>query len=163
MTTDETGALWDGREVEQLRATERQRLRAVVEADVDVARRLHADDFQLISPAGRALSKAAYLGGIASGVINYLAWEPAAIAVRRHDRVAFLRYQASTEIIVAGQPMLLRRQWHTDISAWRDGRWQVVWSPATAIVPASGQQRGAGPPTQRAHHSRPPARAICVL
>lgn len=137
MRTDETGAIREGQEVEQLRATERQRLRTLVEADVDVARRLHADDFQLINPAGRSLSKAEYLGGIASGVINYLVWEPGAIAVRLHDRVAFLRYQAHAEIIVAGQHMPLRRQWHTDLYEWRDGRWQVVWSQATAIVPES--------------------------
>jgi len=59
MTTDAPGAIREGQEVEQLRATARQRLRALVEADVDVARRLHADDFQLINPAGRSVSKAA--------------------------------------------------------------------------------------------------------
>lgn len=137
MTADSARAISEGPGVEQLRATERQRLRALVAADLDVARRLHADDFQLINPAGRSLTKAEYLGGIAAGVINYLVWEPDAIEVRLHDRVAFLRYQAQTEIIVGGQHLPLRRQWHTDIYERRDGRWQAVWSQATAIVSES--------------------------
>jgi len=54
-------------EADLLRATERNRLRALVEADMETAYQLHADDFQLINPAGGALSKEQYLGGIASG------------------------------------------------------------------------------------------------
>ena len=46
-------------ETETLRATERERLRSLVEADVERARRLHADDFQLVTPAGVVLSIAA--------------------------------------------------------------------------------------------------------
>ena len=44
----------------ELRTIERERLRSLVEADVERARRLHADDFQLINPAGGALSKDAF-------------------------------------------------------------------------------------------------------
>jgi len=57
MAADTEGILHDGPEVEHLRATERARLRALVEANMDVARPLHADDFQLITPSGVALSK----------------------------------------------------------------------------------------------------------
>jgi hypothetical protein len=47
----------EGDDVDQIRDIEHQRLRALVEADMDVARQLHADDFQLITPFGDALSK----------------------------------------------------------------------------------------------------------
>ena len=57
----------DQAEAERLRATERERLQALVGADVARARRLHADDFQLINPLGGVLSKEQYLGGIESG------------------------------------------------------------------------------------------------
>ena len=67
---------------EIVRATERERLRALVTADVPRARQLHADDFQLINPLGGALSKDQYLGGIESGQIQYLFWEPGAIDLR---------------------------------------------------------------------------------
>ena len=54
-------------EAELLRATERERLRALVTGDVERAGQLHTDDFQLINPLGGALSKEQYLGGIRSG------------------------------------------------------------------------------------------------
>ena len=59
-------------EADLIRATERERLRALVDADMEVANRLHADDFQLISPGGWALSKEEYLGLIAAGDVDYL-------------------------------------------------------------------------------------------
>ncbi len=134
MTAQGAGAVREGPEVDHLRATERERLRTLVEADIDKAQQLHADDFQLINPAGRTLSKAEYLGGVASGMINYLVWEPGAIEVRLHEQVACLRYQAHTEIVVNGQHAPRILQWHTDIYERRDGRWQVVWSQATAVA-----------------------------
>jgi hypothetical protein len=44
-------------EADHLRAIERDRLRSLVGADLATARRLHADDFQLINPRGGTLSK----------------------------------------------------------------------------------------------------------
>ncbi|MGH7556791.1 MAG: nuclear transport factor 2 family protein [Gemmatimonadota bacterium] len=57
-------------EADLIRATERERVRALAEANMEVARRLHADDFQLIDPFGDSLSKEQYLGGIASGELR---------------------------------------------------------------------------------------------
>ncbi len=135
MTADTDGMLHDGPEAEHLRATERARLRALVEANVDVARPLHADDFQLITPSGVTLSKDEYLGHIASGYLDYRVWEPDAIAVRVQGRMVLLRYHAHLDIVVAGHDVVgpLRRYWHTDSYEQRDGRWQVVWSQATEI------------------------------
>jgi hypothetical protein len=120
-------------QAEQLRTTERERLRALVDADVERARQLHADDFQLVNPAGGTLSKAAYLGQIASGELDYLVWEPGAIEVRWYGEAAVLRYQAQAQATFAGQKTPLRRFWHTDVYERRSGRWQVVWSHATQI------------------------------
>ena len=120
-------------EAEQLRATEQDRLRSLVEADMDIARRLHADDFQLVDPSGATLTKDQYLGQIASGELDYVVWEPGPMAVRRFADVAVLRYQARAQAVAAGQRTPLRRFWHTDVYEKRDGRWQVVWSQATLI------------------------------
>lgn len=120
-------------EIELLRATERKRLQSLVEANIEVANQLHADDFQLINPLGGSLSKEQYLGWIASGMINYLVWEPEDIAVRMHGELAILRYQAQMEIIVGGQQSPPNRLWHMDVYEKREGRWQVVWSQATEI------------------------------
>lgn len=124
----------EGAEEDLIRATERQRLRALVEADMGVAHMLHADDFELVNPGGGVLSKEEYLGGIASGTINYLTFEPnSTIAVRLYGDAAVIRYRSLLEIVWEGQQMPLCQYWHTDSYERRGGRWQVVWSQATAI------------------------------
>jgi len=119
---------------QQIRAVEHERLRALVEADVEAAGRLHADDFQLINPLGGSLSKDEYLGAIAAGEIDYLAWEPEAIEVKLYGDAAVIRYQARLQIKVKALPDAPSgRFWHTDVYERRNGLWQVVWSQATQI------------------------------
>ena len=118
-------------EADVLRATERERLRALVAADVARAGELHADDFQLINPLGGALTKEQYLGGIGSGELDYRSWEPHTIAVRLYGDVAVIRYQSQLEIVVRGRLIPRQHYWHTDLYERRAGRWQVVWSQAT--------------------------------
>jgi hypothetical protein len=120
-------------EEDNIREIERSRLRALVAADVATAQSLHADDFQLITPIGVALSREEYLGAIAAGQIKYLAWEPGDIAVRLHRSAAVIRYRARLEVIFNGHPVPPGEYWHTDAYEHRDGRWMVVWSQATAI------------------------------
>ena len=116
-----------------LRAAEHERLRALVDADMPTASRLHADDFQLVNPAGGTLTKAEYLEGIESGEIDYLTFEPTSeVAVRLHDDAAIIRYQSSIHIVVGGED-IVTRGWHTDLYEVRDGRWQAVWSQMTEI------------------------------
>ena len=120
--TSSGATMGDDREVELLRSTERERLRALVSGDAERAAHLHADDFQLINPLGGSLSKDQYLGGISSGQIHYLYWEPEAITVRVYGGAAVMRYQSELEIVVQGRHIPRQRYWHTD----------VVWSHATA-------------------------------
>ena len=123
----------EGDEVDQIRDIERQRLRALVEADMDVARKLHADDFQLITPFGDSLSKEEYLGTVESGDINYVVWKPDTIEVRLSGDMAVLRYSSHIEIIVQGRRLPPGDYWHTDYYEKRNGRWQDVWSQATEM------------------------------
>ena len=121
-------------DVEELREVERERLRALVEADLTVAHQLHADDFQLITPGGGALSKAQYLGGIASGYLNYRLWEPdGTLPSACTTGVAHIRYRSRLHMSLNGAAGDLSQYWHTDTYEYRDGRWQVVWSQATQI------------------------------
>jgi hypothetical protein len=120
-------------EVDELRTAERARLRSLVEADIETARRLHADDFQLVSPSGATLSKEQYLGQVASGELDYVTWEPETIDVRSYGDGAVLRYRAQAQAIFGGQRVPLRSFWHMDVYEKRNGRWQAVWSQATLI------------------------------
>jgi len=128
-----TGGAEGQAEADLIRATERERLRVLVEANVERARDLHADDFQLINPLGGALSKEQYLGGIGSGELDYLFWEPDSIAVRLYGEAAVIRYPSHLEIVVQGRHVPRQRYWHTDFYERRAGQWQVVWSQATEI------------------------------
>ena len=130
-SADRASAIEAHAEADALRATERERLRSLVSADLTRARQLHADDFQLVNPLGGVLSKEEYLGGIGAGHINYLLWEPEEIAVRPYGEVAVLRYRSSLEIVVQGRHIPRQRYWHTDLYEKRGGQWQVVWSQAT--------------------------------
>ncbi len=134
MSTYEDAATPENPEADLIRASERERLRALVDANIEVATRLHADDFQLINPLGISISKEEYLSDIASGAVNYLVWEPGAIEVRLHGHMAVIRYQSRLEIIVRGDHAPLRRMWHTDLYEKRTDSWQVVWSQATVIL-----------------------------
>lgn len=98
-----------------------------------VADALHADLCQLITPGGATQSKEEYLGGIASGRLDYRVFEASShVAVRVVGEVGILRYQARIEIHVAGD---LDRGlfWHTDYYERSQGQWQAVWSQATRI------------------------------
>lgn len=119
--------------VEFLRETERARLRALVDGDLERASELHASDFQLITPIGAALSRDQYLGAIASGQIRYVTWDPGEIAVRTYGAAAVIRYRAHLEVVFSGHSVPLSDYWHTDIYEQRDGQWVVVWSQATNI------------------------------
>ena len=134
MQSDNGSPTSEGTEVELIRAIERTRLRALVDANIDVASRLHADDFQLINPAGVSISKERYLSDIASGDVNYLVWEAGEIDVRLQGLMAIIRYKSELEIIYKGDRAPLRRMWHTDYYEKRSEGWQVVWSQATAIL-----------------------------
>lgn len=131
--TDFNAVINAEQQMELLRHTERSRLHALVAADMQAARALHADDFQLITPIGSMLSREQYLGAVAAGHMRYLSWEPGEIAVRLYGTAAVLRYQAQLEIVFGGHAVPRARYWHMDSYEWRDGRWQAVWSQATAV------------------------------
>jgi hypothetical protein len=123
----------DDATAETLRATERERLRALVSGDVRRASELHTDDFELINPLGGVLSKEQYLDGISSGQLRYLYWEPDAIAVRVYGEVAVIRYQSQLEVVVQGRHIPRQHYWHTDVYERRGAEWRVAWSHATGI------------------------------
>ncbi len=120
-------------EAEVVRQAERERLRSLVTPELDVAERLHADDYELITPGGARMSKRDYLDGIASGELDYSVFEPISeLRVRLYDQAAILRYRVRIEISVSGDQDA-GNFWHTDAYERRDGVWQAVWSQATRI------------------------------
>jgi hypothetical protein len=129
--------------VDAVRAAERARLSALVSADMATAERLHAPDFELVTPLGEVLDRAAYLGSVRDGGIDYRTFEPVSeMEVRVQGQVAAVRYQAMIDIEVEGIGRLSHPAWHTYLYEQRDGRWQAVWEQATADGPVPEPQPG---------------------
>lgn len=124
----------DGADVDQrIVDVERRRLAALVAVDMDRARELHADDYELITPGGRPISKEDYLGDIESGEMRYEIFEPASpIRARVVGGTGVVRYVAQIRVRF-GDDVDSGLFWHTDYYEQRDGRWQAVWSHATRI------------------------------
>ena len=121
---------------DELRDIETRRLRSLVEADLDTAERPHAPDFELVNPGGSTWSRERYLGGIASGDIDYRRFEAVSgIDVLVDGDLAVLRYRSAIDIsVTGGTPGPLAAQ-HLDVYVrGDDGRWRVRWSQATEVV-----------------------------
>ena len=118
---------------EAVRAVERQRLKLLVAGDVEAATLLHADDFQLVNPVGKTLTRDQYMQSLSSGYLDYVTWTPGPIEVRMAGSIAAIRYRSEIQVTLDGQPRPLLPHWHTDVYRKSGGRWQVVWSQATEI------------------------------
>jgi len=128
-------------EVETLKSLENQRLASLVNADIEVASRLHADDFQLITPTGNSYSKEQYLGDISSGILDYVSWQPSDFSVRVYDGVAAIRYEDSDFLVAFdGEPVWTGHLKHTNLYEKRDGHWVIVWSHASGGEPPEGSE-----------------------
>ena len=114
---------------ELIRDRERQRTQALVAKDLERAARMHAPEYQLVTPAGKTFDKAGYLEAIRTGDLAYVSWEPDAMDVRVGTDMAIVRYRATLRF-PSGKVV---RCWHTDSYELREGAWLAVWSQATAI------------------------------
>jgi hypothetical protein len=120
-------------DADAFRKLERSRIQTLVERKMDLARQLHAVDFQLITPTGHLYLRDQYLDEIETGLLKYLAWDPKEMEIRMHANVTMLRYQARLEVDSGRGQASNFHCWHTDSYELIDGLWQVVWSQATAI------------------------------
>ena len=121
-------------ESEELRTIERERLAAFVATDIPTLQRLHANDFQLVNPAGQELNRDDYLNGVAQGFIQYKAWEPESrVQVYVYGDVAILRYRATVELAVQGEAQPVQHFWQIEVYEKRRDGWQAVYSQSTRI------------------------------
>ena len=122
-------------EAEHIRAMERQRLRSLVDVDLNTARRLHHEDFQLINPAGAPLTREEYLGALQSGQLDYVAWDAGEITVKLFGNAAVIRYRDNRFDVNSGSNVVHRGpMYHTNLYERRGGQWQIVWSQASGMI-----------------------------
>jgi hypothetical protein len=110
------------------RQLELMRTRALVERDMVTIDALHAPEYELITPSGKAFDRALYFAAIESGPF-YTAWDVGEMAWRISPSMATVRYKARLAF-PSGREVTC---WHTDTYEKRDGHWQAVWSQATQL------------------------------
>jgi hypothetical protein len=114
------------------RTLETTRTQALVAQNMELAWKLHASEYQLITPAGKSFGRDSYLAEIAAGTLRYVKWDAGAMEVRASPSMAIVRYQARLEF-PSGNVVVC---WHTDSYEPRGELWQAVWSQATSLPPA---------------------------
>lgn len=112
---------------------ERERTQALVSRDLETIERLHAPDYELITPGGQVLARDRYLALIAEAPF-YSAWTHGPMRVLAAPSMASIRYRAALSF-PSGKTLDV---WHTDIYQLTPGGWQAVWSQATQAPDAGG-------------------------
>jgi hypothetical protein len=121
-------------DAEELRTIEQQRIDAFLAKDNATLQRLHANDFQLVNPAGQELNRDDYLNGVTQGYIDYRRWEPEGrIQAYVFADVAVLRYRSVIELAVQGEAQPEQHFWQLEVYEKRRDGWQATFSQATRI------------------------------
>ena len=119
------------------RTLEVKRTQALVARDLPAIERLHASDYELISPPGRVMTRERYLSLMVAEPF-YSKWEHSHMRVRRSESMAVIRYQAKITF-PSGKVVDC---WHTDVYELQAGSWKAVWSQATQLPPNSAPSNG---------------------
>jgi ketosteroid isomerase-like protein len=123
----------DAAEAQRVRELDQAQRQALVAGDAGALDRILAADFVLVPPPGEKESRYEYLRSIASGDLDYQAFEPISpVDVRVSGTVAVVTYESHLEV-TAGGLHVEHDAWHTHIYRKHDGQWQQVWAPATAV------------------------------
>ena len=119
---------------DELRALEQEKLAALVAKDIEKLQRIHANDFQLVNPAGQELNRDDYINGIALGYIEYRLWEPETrIQAVVYGDAAVLRYREQVEVAVQGEAQPVQHFWQIEVYEKRRDGWQTVFSQSTRV------------------------------
>jgi hypothetical protein len=97
---------------------------------MELAQKLHAPEYHLITPSGKSYERNRYLEDIRAGRLQYARWDSGPMEVRLSSAMAIVRYQAHLAF-PSGNSLDC---WHTDSYELRGENWQAVWSQATAIA-----------------------------
>jgi Domain of unknown function (DUF4440) len=126
----------------QIRVLVVQRDQALVKADMAVLAKIHAADYQLITPDGSIESRSQFLSDVAHGNLDYRTFTPISpIKVRLLGNAAAVRYESHIVIDIPGVGRIDNDNWHTDLYEKVSGHWQLLWSQATPVgaLPAPTQ------------------------
>lgn len=117
------------------RVLEAARIAALLAADAPMLERLHAPDYELVTPTGRRYTRARYLSQLGSGQLRYLRWDAGPIAVRCSAAMTLLRYPVTLALDDGNGSGTPFDCIHFDAYERHGEVWQALWSQATAVKP----------------------------
>ncbi len=117
---------------DELNALEQRLVRAWVEHDRSVVAEALADDWKVIDPSGRVLTKAQVLEEFDTGARKLESGTIDEVEVRAHGDFAVVTGRTTAAGSYEGNAVTVRLRF-TDVCVRRGGTWQVVASQATLI------------------------------
>ncbi|MGN6485934.1 MAG: nuclear transport factor 2 family protein [Thermomicrobiales bacterium] len=128
-TSSPTSAIAD-----DLRSLEAQRLHSLATRDLDAARSLMPEDFQLVNPGGVSWTRDEYLGFLESGDLTYNQFAiNSDVTVFDLGEGAVLRYRGLADVVDHGMHFTDSHIWVITVYQKREGGWACVGEQATVI------------------------------
>ena len=122
-------------EAEDLITLEGQFAQAIVKADVDALDNIVSDDWIIIGPEGRVISKSAFFEVTRSGALTHSSMESDETRVRLYGDTAIVTARVVTAGAYQGQAFTTRER-STDVFVRQHGHWKCVLTQLTTIAAA---------------------------
>lgn len=112
---------------------DRKFLNVLVAREFGTLEGILADDFTLIDLSGAVVTKAAFLGNLRSGDLNFEAIQPGDVSVRVYDSTALVTGCTVMRGTYKGAPFAFNSR-YTHAYVNKLGRWQMVAAQGTPIA-----------------------------
>src|SRR5262245_48758554 len=131
MKTDKTNK--DSAAEQEVKQTHKERLQALVNADISKLDKIVGDDLIYISPIGKVQTKAEIVSDLKSGALRVSSIEQGEPGVRVYGDAAVVVYLTTSKFSDNG------KEYNNEIRATsvyvrRDGRWQLVSQQLTRVA-----------------------------
>ena len=113
-------------------ATQTERFRAIVEADVDTLDAILAPELVYIHSHGGVDTKDEFIESLSSGRVDYLELAPKDVQIRLYENSAVVTGDISLRVAAGGQEHQLAMRF-TEVYVYNDNRWQLVSWQSTGI------------------------------
>ena len=115
-----------------LLATQTERFRAIVDADLETLDAILAPELIYIHSHGGVDTKDDFIGSLASGRVDYLEMQPRDVQVRLYDETAVVTGDISLHVAAAGQEHKVNMRF-TEVYVYSGDRWRLVSWQSTGI------------------------------
>jgi ketosteroid isomerase-like protein len=128
---DNTGK--DGAAEREVKQVHKERLEALVKADISTLDKIVGDDLIYVSPVGRVQTKAEIVSDLKSGALKVSSIEQGVPNVRVYGQTAVVNYLTTSKFVDNGREYNNQIR-STSVYVKRGGRWQLVSQQMTRVA-----------------------------